>query len=466
MATDLIKGFVRLCVNLQEPHHVARFQKLCGVRGTFPRKSAKTEESEVEPNGACVKQCLRESTDDDSVDQKTGVLRPRKRISLETPKQEECPNGLLNGASMPETAKPAEQNILSESSSKADSEQGGSKGMVKPLRKNSLTGDVGQEFIIENKFLFYLFTFGTELGNEMFFIVFFPFLMWNIDAYVGRQIIVVWVLVLFLGQSTKDLVRWTRPASPPVVKVEVFYNSEYSMPSTHAMTGTALPFSLFMLTYGRWQYPFLFGLSIAVCWSLLVCISRIYMGMHSVLEVITGFLYSVLILAVFQPLLDSIDQYYLSGSNAALVIVVVHVGLGLLAFSLDTWSTSRGDTAQALSTGAGAALASHLNHWLGLQPDPPLARLPLIMPAMDAPLLGRSLARLLVGVAVLLATRGAMKALTIPLACRVFGVPSGDVRRARQHSGVELSYRYLVYGTVAFSCVFLVPLLFDYLSLS
>lgn len=241
MATDLIKDFVRLCLNLQDPHHVARFQKLCGVRGTFPRKSARIEDSEFEtsPNGACVKQCTPKNTDD---------LRQRKDTSSETSKQEECSNGLLNGAAMPE-----EQNTLSESSLKADSEKGGSKGTVKPLRKNSLTGDVGQEFIIENKFLFYLFTFGTELGNEMFFIVFFPFLMWNVDAYVSRQIIVVWVLVLFLGQSTKDLVRWTRPASPPVVKVEVFYNSEYSMPSTHAMTGTALPFSLFMLTYGRWQ---------------------------------------------------------------------------------------------------------------------------------------------------------------------------------------------------------------------
>lgn len=146
--------------------------------------------------------------------------------------------------------------------------------------------------------------------------------------------------------------------------------------------------------------------------------------------------------------------------------MAVHVSLGLLAFSLDTWSTSRGDTAQALSTGAGAALGSNINHLLGLQPDPPLEMLPLTMPVVDGALLGRALARLLVGVTVLLATRAAMKALTIPLACRVFGVPSDNVRRARQHSGVELSYRYLVYGTVSFSCVFLVPLLFDYLGLS
>ncbi|XP_035649917.1 sphingosine-1-phosphate phosphatase 1 isoform X3 [Oncorhynchus keta] len=214
------------------------------------------------------------------------------------------------------------------------------------------------------------------------------------------------------------------------------------------------------------QYPFLFGLSLAICWSFLVCVSRVYMGMHSVLEVITGFLYSLLILAVFQSTLDQIDSFYLTSHHAPLVIVILHVGLGFLAFTLDTWSTSRGDTAQALGTGAGAALASHLNHQLGLLADPPLSSLPLALPPLSAALLARSLLRLLLGVVVLLATRAAMKAATIPLACRVFGLPAGDVRQARQHMEVELSYRYIVYGTVSFSCVCLVPLLFSYLNLS
>lgn len=31
------------------------------------------------------------------------------------------------------------------------------------------------------------------------------------------------------------------------------------------------------------QYPFLLGLGVALSWSVLVCVSRVYMGMHSVL---------------------------------------------------------------------------------------------------------------------------------------------------------------------------------------
>ncbi|KAK0148016.1 Sphingosine-1-phosphate phosphatase 1 [Merluccius polli] len=321
-------------------------------------------------------------------------------------------------------------------------------------------------FIVRNRLLFYLFTFGTELGNEMFFIAFFPFLFWNVDALVGRRLIVVWAWNLFLGQSTKDLVRWSRPASPPVVKVEVFYNSEYSMPSTHAMTGTAIPFSLFLLSCGRWEYSFSFGLSVALAWSLLVCVSRVYMGMHSVLEVITGFLYSLLILAVLQPMLDAIDGFYATHPLAPLAIVLSHVGMGLLAFSLDSWSTSRGDTAQALGTGVGTALGTHVNHRLGLLTDPPLSALPLAVPAAGFGLVGRSLARFVLGVAVLLVCRMVMKAVTIPGLCRVFGIPAGDVRSARQHMRVELPYRYIVYSAVGFCCVSVVPFVFGMVNLA
>ncbi|XP_039981980.1 sphingosine-1-phosphate phosphatase 1-like [Xiphias gladius] len=445
MANDFVKTFVQMCNYLQQPCHVARFQSFCGVKGTFPDKATKPEGGQSEPD----------------------CPGPRQRVQSSDVR---VGNGAAGDAAAPRvngmqgdiTVRPDGSAAAAAAATNVDSDI----ARAKPLRKNSLTGDVGQEFLIHNKFLFYLFTFGTELGNEMFFIVFFPFLFWNIDALVSRRLIVVWAWNLFLGQSTKDMVRWSRPASPPVVKVEVFYNSEYSMPSTHAMTGTAIPFCLFMLTYGRWQYPFLFGFCVALSWSVLVCVSRVYMGMHSILEVITGFLYSLLILAFFQPILDKIDTFYMMEHYAPLVIIVSHVSLGLVAFSLDSWSTSRGDTAQALGTGAGAALATHVNYQLGLLPDPPLSALPLTLPPISTSLVVHSLLRFFVGVAVLLVTRMVMKAVTIPFLCLLFGLPSDDVRRARQHMRVELPYRYIVYSVVGFSCVCVVPLLFRILNLA
>ncbi|XP_073348830.1 sphingosine-1-phosphate phosphatase 1 [Pagrus major] len=440
MANDFVKTFVQMCNYLQDPSHVARFQNLCGVKGTFPVKATKPDSGQSEPDFPGL----------------------RKRVQHG---QQSSDVTVGNGATGDATA-PQVNGMQGDTPDGASANPDPDTTRAKPLRKNSLTGDVGQEFLVHNKFLFYLFTFGTELGNEMFFIVFFPFLFWNIDALVSRRLIVVWAWNLFVGQSTKDMVRWSRPASPPVVKVEVFYNSEYSMPSTHAMTGTAIPFCLFMLTYGRWQYPFLFGFCVALSWSVLVCVSRVYMGMHSILEVITGFLYTLLILAFFQPTLDKIDNFYMTDHYAPLVIIVSHVSLGLVAFTLDSWSTSRGDTAQALGTGVGAALATHVNYQLGLLPDPPLSSLPLTLPPITVSLVVLSLLRFFIGVAVILVTRMVMKAVTIPFLCRLFGLPSDDVRQARQHMKVELPYRYIVYSVVGFSCVCVVPLLFRILNLA
>uniref|UniRef100_A0A8C5MU62 Sphingosine-1-phosphate phosphatase 1 n=1 Tax=Leptobrachium leishanense TaxID=445787 RepID=A0A8C5MU62_9ANUR len=406
-----MERFQRLCDSLQDPGKVARFQRLCGVQTTFTPEPARLD------NGQCGAQGEAEG--------------PRHR------------NGLLlfNGAS---------------------EEQAATK---KPQRRNSLTGETGQEFSIGRPFLYYLFCFGTELGNELFYISFFPFWIWNVDPQVGRRLVVIWVWVMYLGQCTKDLIRWPRPPSPPVVKLEVFYNSEYSMPSTHAMSGTAIPLSVLLLTYGRWQYPLVFGLGLAVSWCSLVCLSRVYMGMHSILDVIAGFLYAILILVVFHPLLEIVDSFNLTYRYSPFIIIGLHVAMGVFSFTLDTWSTSRGDTSQILGSGAGIACGSHVSHLLGLMPEPSPESLPLVPPPITVTLIGTVLLRFLIGVIVLLLVRAAMKKVSIPLACKVFGIPCDDVRKARQRMEVELPYRYITYGSVGFGAMFIVPYLFTWIGL-
>lgn len=233
MANNFVNNFVNMCNYLQDPCHVARFQRLCGVKGSFPVKPTKPDCGHLEHDFPGQRKRVQHGGQCADVGVGNGATADAAAAQA-------------NGMQGESTARPGG---ASAAAAVVDSDA----ARAKPLRKNSLTEDVGQEFLVHNKFLFYLFTFGTELGNEMFFIIFFPFLFWNIDALVSRRLIIVWAWNLFVGQSTKDMVRWSRPASPPVVKVEVFYNSEYSMPSTHAMTGTAIPFCLFMLTYSRWQ---------------------------------------------------------------------------------------------------------------------------------------------------------------------------------------------------------------------
>lgn len=108
------------------------------------------------------------------------------------------------------------------------------------------------EYVIKNKPLYYIFNFGANLGNEIFYITFFPFWLWNIDSFVGRRVCIFWALFMYLGQVTKDVLKIPRPASPPVIRLEKLYALEYGMPSTHAMVGAGFPFSILLLTSERY----------------------------------------------------------------------------------------------------------------------------------------------------------------------------------------------------------------------
>lgn len=190
------------------------------------------------------------------------------------------------------------------------------------------------------------------------------------------------------------------------------------------------------------------------------------MGMHSILDVIAGFLYAILILIVFHPVVDLIDNFNLTYKYAPLIIISLHLALGIFSFTLDTWSTSRGDTAQILGCGAGVACGSHVNYLMGIDLDPPPDTLPLSLSSLTVTVFGKAILRLLIGVIILLLTKVAMKKATIPLACKIFRIPLDDVRKARQRMEVELPYRYITYGMVGFSLVFVVPRLFSFMGLS
>jgi len=53
-----------------------------------------------------------------------------------------------------------------------------------------------QNYQVNNWFLYYLFRFGSALGHEAFYITFLPYIFWNIDPFVARKMIVVWVVTM------------------------------------------------------------------------------------------------------------------------------------------------------------------------------------------------------------------------------------------------------------------------------
>jgi sphingosine-1-phosphate phosphatase 2 len=58
---------------------------------------------------------------------------------------------------------------------------------------------------------------------------------------------------MYTGQAAKDYLRWPRPTSPPVVRLETNFQQEFAMPSTHAMSATAIPFMLAYTIISRYE---------------------------------------------------------------------------------------------------------------------------------------------------------------------------------------------------------------------
>lgn len=61
------------------------------------------------------------------------------------------------------------------------------------------TVDINTNYTITNYFWYYLFLFGTELGDELFYSTFIPFWFWNIDGTTGRRIVLVWAVNMTIG---------------------------------------------------------------------------------------------------------------------------------------------------------------------------------------------------------------------------------------------------------------------------
>lgn len=102
------------------------------------------------------------------------------------------------------------------------------------IEKEKNVSNINSNVRITNKFWYYLFIIGTEFGDELFYATMIPFWFWNIDGAVGRRVVFVWSIVMYIGQGLKDIIRWPRPG-PPVQRLQSKWSVEYGMPSTHAM---------------------------------------------------------------------------------------------------------------------------------------------------------------------------------------------------------------------------------------
>lgn len=320
-----------------------------------------------------------------------------------------------------------------------------------------------KKYVVHNYSLYYLFRFAAALGQEVFYITFLPFTLWNIDPFIARRLIIVWCIVMYMGQASKDLLKWPRPSCPPVVKLETRVEAEYGMPSTHAIAATAISFTFLLAALERYQFPFVLGFVAALFLSTLVSLSRLYTGMHTVLDVICGALIALVFIAVTFPLWDSIDHLVLTNPLCPVSAVIAGFLLSYNYPKLDHYSTTRADTTVILGVGAGTCVGVWIIDLLGLT-YVPSGVFPLSIPPITYPLLLKLLLRFVLGVTLLLITRYVAKTLSLKALGSWYKVSIQDVL-VRQRLEIEVPYKYVTYISIGVVATSAVPWIYDLLNL-
>jgi membrane-associated phospholipid phosphatase len=271
---------------LNSPHLVANFQKTFGIESHFDSNNSSAK---IDNNHG------HQSTKHSKIN---GIesLETKKRIGKS--KQRVSSSGHLNYSSNESTSTLTQTETITIKQDENDTEE----PEKTSKHKRTLSGpkkfvnDTDHSHIIaqttiHSQFWYYMFLLGASMGNEIFYCLFFPFWFWNVDGAIARKVGFLWGIFMYFGQATKDLLCMPRPASPPVVKLEERYKAEYGFPSTHAMVSAGLPLSLVVLSYSRYNINLPISILIASVFCCWVCCSRLYLGMHSLLDVIAGVLY-------------------------------------------------------------------------------------------------------------------------------------------------------------------------------
>lgn len=165
---------------------------------------------------------------------------------------------------------------------------------------------------------------------------FLPLLMWEGFPGLGSELCMLMAATLYVGNAMKDLVSAPRPLGLKYEKVRLSHIStsseetkknaeEYGLPSSHTMNSLCLNFYICHYLH---RNDFLsndmaiFWYTVVFLWVVWIAISRLYLGLHTPIDILAGAIAGLTVLTAFISVQDRVHQFMFSSNSWIFMIIL------------------------------------------------------------------------------------------------------------------------------------------------
>ncbi|KAL7044374.1 hypothetical protein ACKWTF_001898 [Chironomus riparius] len=324
------------------------------------------------------------------------------------------------------------------------------------------------KIVIKNKFFYYLFIIGTELGDELFYGIFIPLCFFNLDGFIGRRFVFNWFINMYVGQALKEFFLEDRPKSP-AIKMQKKFSNEYSLPSTHAMSSPSIAVTIVYYALERYDVNLAVCAVLTVLWISIVSWSRVYLGMHSVLDLVLGFFLSAVLLTVILPITNTIEMFLATNMFSPIILLAVTV-TAVVHFPIPStrvFTRTKGDTISIAGVFVGIELGHWLNYQMGYLDDSQVI-LPLSVEFND---IFSIILRAVIGLAIAAGSEFIGKLVTYSALCAYYGEDKKKLKEMpnsvdnNRKNFIDLTTNFLTYSFLGFCTLFLVHQIYSHLNI-